>query len=186
MPLNKKTKTGFLLLLVAGPFLVFLFLHLFGKNQFEIDLYPYQAGYLKKLNTKGPVVVADDGRQLTDAKAKEYFRQWKRLEPFFADKKLKPFVVSFSSGGEGPSVGSLANFWKGKKRVEADADFLGLAMKDTVLETETAKGPSLKRLPPPPRVFLFDQKLNLRGVYGLSNSLYTDTLMLEYKILTNQ
>lgn len=186
MPLNKKTRTGLLLLLVAGPFLVFLFLHLFGKNQFEIDLYPYQAGYLKKLNARGAVLVADDGRQLTDAKAKEYFRQWKRLDLFFAEKKLKPVMVSFSAGAEDSSDGLWADFREGKKTMEPDAGFLDLALKDTVLEIKTAKGPSLKRLPPPPRAFLFDQNLNLRGVYGLSNSLYTDTLMLEYKILTNQ
>ena len=186
MPFTKKTRTGFLLLLVGGPFLVFLFLYLFGKNRFETDSYPYKAGFLKNLNAQSPVLIGDDGSRLNEREKKEYLNQWKRLDPFFAEKKIKPLTGWFCTENlqvEGPSS---SGFRKDKIRVNPDSVFLILARKDTTLDIITAKGPARKRLPAPPRAFLFDENLNLRGVYGLFNSRDTDTLMLEFKILTNQ
>ncbi len=173
-----------LLLITAGPFLVFVFLYLFGKNQFEIDTYPFAATFMKNEKAEGPFFLADNGFLLSESEKKEYLNQVKRLEPFFNEKEVKPVWFTFSNASKDTS--SENDFWPGKKQVTVNEAFLELAEKDTTLEIETAKGPGKKRLPPPPRAFLFDKKYNLRGVYGLCNSLSIDTLMLEFKILTNQ
>jgi hypothetical protein len=109
----------------------------------------------------------------------DFENEQKRLDDFWKKKSSSPEILPVSRGSEVQTGGNLPN-----GTVKAESEFW-LSV-DTVLDLQSAKGPIQRRLPPPPRAFLFDKNQNLRGVYGLCNSLSVDTLMLEYTILTNQ
>ena len=179
MPVSAKARTGLLLFLTAGPFLVFLFLYLFGKNRYEIDRYGPSAGDLLQTVRplpETPLLIYDEstpGMCSREALLNQRSRiedRWKHLgrgpEEFFIPSS--PPVTPDAVRQLGRKPGSLA-WWTG----------------DTIVGVETAKGPARKRLPEPPRAFLFDKKHNLRGVYGLCNRSSVDTLLLEYSILTD-
>lgn len=160
MARSKLTRTGLLLLLTAGPFLVFLFLFIFGKNRFTLDLYPIS---IPQTNLgKIRLVIPDEA--LANRSGQD---QWSRAQMFFEKINSTPEVEFLKSD----SSSSFWRFW---------------LEKDTVLEIETAKGPSEKGLPNKPRLFLVDKQNRIRGVYTISNPLSMDTLMLEYSILINE
>lgn len=159
MALSKATRTGLLLLITGGPFLVFLFLFIFGKNQYELDTYPFQleeqhTGEIKLLLPPSENM----GRVETD--------QWKRVENFFAKINSRPKIQNMILDSVNPSF----RFW---------------SIVDTIVPIQTAKGPNRKRLPGKPRLFLLDKQNLVRGVYSLSDPLSVDTLMIEYSVLTN-
>lgn len=164
----KGTRIGLLLILTAGPFLVFLFLHLFGKNHFELDRYETN---LKEL-MPGIIPAGDNGFLLADTgnsycENQAFKAQINRFVLFTEDFGKKPSIQFFSSSGN--SGLSL----KGK-------DWF---LSDKVVPVKSARGSGVKQLPSPPRAFLFDSSENLRGVYGLCNEKSVDSLMLEYQIL---
>jgi hypothetical protein len=186
MQFLKKARTGLLLILTAGPFLVFLFLYLFGKNQFELDTYPFSFKKAQFQSEANCYLLTDFGYPIDFRKEKQFENQLKRLQPFFEEFSEKPFFVGFESKISIEAVKSNAKTLGISQWILPNPGLLEMAEKDSVLSINTAKGPSEKRLPEPPRSFLFDKKGNLRGVYGLCNGLSVDTLMLEFKILTNQ
>lgn len=172
MPNQKLARSGLLLILTAGPLLVFLFLYLFGKNRFEIDSYSIPLSAL----VNEPVAKSASGILLIPSKesigpelARDYQNELKRISRFLESVEQKPSILEWNTGSLKPSP--LAD---------------RLLSADTILEVTMAKGNGKKRLPASPRAFLFDASQNLRGVYGLCNSLSVDTLILEYKILTEQ
>ena len=174
MPVSKLTRTGLLLFLTMGPLLVFLFLYVFGENQFELDRYPVEARWMPANGPMTALLVSQSGE-----KTLVNPNEWNRVEVFFQKMALKPGF--YTGQNAAPPPGKVA--WK---PVLLSADMQVLTEKDTLLEVHTTEGIRKKRLPAPPRAFLFDAQHILRGVYGLNNSLSVDTLMLEYKILTRQ
>ena len=179
MPVSARARTGLMLFLTAGPLLVFVFLYLFGNNQYEIDRYSPGATDLVLTGEPlpgEPVLVYDES--IPGACTREAFLnqrtrisdRWKYL-----GRKPAEFFIPISPSVNPPSGQRLA------RKPESLSWWTG----DTVVAIETAKGPALKRLPDPPRAFLFDKKHNLRGVYGLCNRSSVDTLLLEYSILTD-
>lgn len=171
MPLSKPTRTGLLLLLVAGPLLVFLFLYLFGENHFEISRYPIQLSDMAQNSTsvspKGLILIPADSA-IDPSLRREYANELRRLRTFLSTIEHKPDVLNWGERILLNSVGSRLQY------------------ADTVFETTTILEKSIKRLPPAPRAFLFDSTQNLRGVYNLTSPLSVDTLILEYKILSRQ
>jgi len=181
MQVSKKARSGLLLFLTIGPFLVFVFLYVFGKNKYEVDTYPLS---ISKFSTEGrmmksPLVLLSNPE--LPGEKKDFQNEAKRLDLFFKNFKLKPDFFSLDSQSALPVSSLKINATFPSKLLPAF-----WFESDTVLEIKTAKGSSAKRLPKPPRAFLFDTLQNLRGVYGLCNSESMDTLMLEYKILTEQ
>ena len=159
-----------LILLTAGPFLVFLFLYVFGKNNFELDRYPLKLSDVLKL--KENELQIKDAFLLMDTSefsgnSAELNRQLKRISAFWEDAGSSPQVLQLDSKTSEIAVRSTINWFE----------------KDSVMKTITAKGAGMKALPQPPRSFLFDKNKTLRGVYSLINSKSVDTLMLEYRIL---
>ena len=169
MSTQRKARAGLLLFLTAGPFLVFLFLYIFGKNHFELDRYPASsADFLKSSNSKpGNLLLMDTvNRSCSPAAMKS---QLSRLGTFWEDLGASPEIVLLD-----PEKSELI-------KPESRSWFLS-PKTETI---ELAKGKSEKILPEPPRAFLFDRDKNLRGVYGLCNNKSVDTLMLEYRILNS-
>ncbi len=181
MNFPKGARTGLLLFITAGPFLVFVFLYLFGENHFEIDTYPVKQPdfcFYKK-DVKEALLVVDRSFDPAQYSLKDFDNELERLNVFWKKIDSSPEIVSLirPSGIDSSSTSCPDGL------VSPSALFLITV--DTILPIQSAKGPGLKRLPKPPRAFLFDKNQNLRGVYGLCNGLSVDTLMLEYKILTN-
>lgn len=163
MDSRKLTRTGLLLLLTAGPFLVFLFLFVFGENRYVLDTYPIDFGKSKfgaddkiKLITPEPDLLKSAEQMQLD-----------RITTFVSNSGIDPTFFYYSSS-------TIAKF-------QALAFWLKC---DTTIPIQTAKGPSKKSLPEYPRLFLLDKQKRVRGVYSLSNSLSVDTLMLELTILS--
>jgi hypothetical protein len=170
MPIIGKARAGLLLLLTAGPFLVFLFLYVFGKNNFELDRYPLKLSDILKLKEnelqiKNAFLLMDTSG--FSGNSEELNRQLKRISAFWEDAGSSPQILQLDSKTSEIAVRSTINWFE----------------KDSVLSTVTAKGAGMKALPRPPRSFLFDKNKTLRGVYSLINSKSVDTLMLEYRIL---
>ena len=170
MPIIGKARAGLLIFLTAGPFLVFLFLYVFGKNNFELDQYPLQiSDFLKQKEgvpqLKGAFLLMDTSDSFGNSA--ELNRQLKRISAFWEDAGSSPQILQIDSKTSAIVVNSTINWFE----------------KDSVLKTNTAKGAGMKALPQPPRSFLFDKNKTLRGVYSLINSKSVDTLMLEYRIL---
>ena len=180
MPIPKAARTGLLMFITLGPFLVFVFLYVFGKNKYELDTYGLTiSNFPKEKKISGfPTIVFSEIETTSDRR--DFLNEVNRLDVFFRKSELKPGILQLSSSGTVPktkikieaiSSGLIPDFWLNA---------------DTILPINTAKGKSSKRLPKPPRAFLFDTLNNLRGVYGLCNSESMDTLVLEYKILTEK
>ena len=170
MPVKGTARAGLLILLTAGPFLVFLFLYIFGKNNFELDRYPLKLSDILKLK-KNELQIKDafllmDTSEFSGNSA-ELNRQLKRISAFWEDAGSSPQILQLDSKTSEIAVRSTINWFE----------------KDSVMKTITAKGAGMKALPQPPRSFLFDKNKTLRGVYSLINSKSVDTLMLEYRIL---
>ncbi len=181
MNFQKGARTGLLLFITAGPFLVFLFLYVFGENHFELDTYPVKQSdfcFYKK-EAKDALLFVDQSYDPARYSRKDYENEMERLNVFWKKIESSPEVVSLVR----PSATDSNSTSCPDGLVSPSSLFL-LSV-DTVLPIQSAKGSGLKRLPKPPRAFLFDKNQNLRGVYGLCNGLSVDTLMLEYKILTN-
>jgi hypothetical protein len=181
MNFQKGARTGLLLLITAGPCLVFVFLYLFGENHFELDTYPVKRNdfcFYKK-EVKEALLVVDQTFDPAQYSLKDYDNEMKRLNVFWKKIGSSPEIVSLIR----PSALDSNSIACPDGLVSPSA-LLWLTI-DTILPVKSAKGHGLKRLPKPPRAFLFDKNQNLRGVYGLCNGLSVDTLMLEYKILTN-
>ncbi|HRH34355.1 MAG TPA: hypothetical protein PKY12_04820 [Catalimonadaceae bacterium] len=165
MTTRKLTRTGLLLLLTAGPFLVFLFLYVFGKNQYVVDTYPIQLKIAKSQSDKEIKILlpASDNLELAQKK------QIDRISSFISDSGIEP-----------------GRFYYTDSMAKADSQLALWVNCDTILPIQTAKGPSLKELPGKPRIFLMDEQNQIRGVYNLSSSLSVDTLMLELTILSKK
>lgn len=165
MPIPKGTRAGLLLILTAGPFLVFLFLHLFGKNHFELDRYqltlPEISNSKKSVSENGLLLLDTAGGPCNPG---EWKAQLKRFELFTEDFGYKPELWFPESG----VLNSNAMDWL-RERKTADV--------------KLARGNGKKVLPEPPRALLFDSEKTLRGVYGLCSNKSVDSLMLEYRIL---
>ena len=166
MAFKGKARAGLLLLLTAGPFLVFLFLHLFGKNHFELDRYPASARDFLVVESKisEPFFLMDTS--LYGNKPAALKSQFRRLDAFWEDLGKKPEIVMFDAESSQLKVDGKDWF-----------------SRNDAVEIRSVKGKGKKSLPNPPRAFLFDEAKTLRGVYGLSNNKSVDTLMLEYRIL---
>jgi len=177
----KKVRSALLLFITVGPFLVFVFLYVFGKNKYELDTYPLTISNfpMEGQMVKSPIVLLSNPELPKDKK--DFQNEAVRLELFFKNFQRKPYFVSVDSQPVLPASKLSINNTFPSKLLPA---FWFIS--DTVLEIKTAKGLNTKRLPKPPRAFLFDTLQNLRGVYGLCSSESMDTLMLEYKILTEQ
>ena len=168
MAFPKGARAGLLLFLTAGPFLVFLFLHLFGKNHFEIDRYPVKMNDLFVSPTDKilkEVIFIDTNR--TYCNKSSLNAQLERIRRFGEDIQPAPDCRFLNSEDAGILTPDGADWFRNEKLVN--------------LESARSKGK--KKLPPPPRAMLFDQGKNLRGVYGLCEDKSVDTLMLEYRIL---
>jgi len=181
MAIPKGARTGLLLFLTAGPFLVFLFLQIFGKNKYEVDTYPTTLSrfcYWKQPLTK-PLLLLDEDPASYGFSKNQYLKQLDRLHNFWEKTGSSPTEATLVHPSDQPA---------GKEFKEGEVLLQGLPWLsvDTVLKIQTAKGPVRKRLPKPPRAFLFDQNQNLRGVYGLCNHLSVDTILLEYTILIDK
>ena len=168
MALPKGTRIGLLLILTAGPFLVFLFLYLFGKNHFETDRYDVS---LRDI-LPGGLVKAEKGFLLADtgnpACGKNSLKaQIRRFELFTEDFGQRPAIQLIYAAGH-PGLSSMGREW-----------FLSAKY----AKVKTARSSGGKHLPPPPRALLFDSAKTLRGVYGLCDEKSVDSLMLEYRIL---
>lgn len=165
MPSPKGTRAGLLLLLTAGPFLVFLFLHLFGKNHFELDRYPLQlneiTGSQKSVKENGLLILDTSG---APCKPGEWKAQLNRFQLFTEDFGHQPECWF----PETTVLNTTAINWLRERKTS---------------EVKSARGTGKKVLPEPPRALLFDGEKTLRGVYGLCNSKSIDSLMLEYQIL---
>lgn len=164
MSTPNKARTGLLLFLAAGPILVFFFLYTFGKNQYSLDSYPlHLADLVPGVSAKpSPLLVLDTA----NADQRTFRNEQKRIESYWDKIQSQPELL-------------IVNSREASLNPEAASWFSS----DTVVEITTVKGKSLKRLPRPPRGFLFDEGQNLRGVYGLELSKSVDTLLLEYQIL---
>jgi hypothetical protein len=180
MPLPKTARTGILLFITLGPFLVFVFLYVFGKNKYELDSYGLKVSSFPKEEVKSGAPIILFSQIETTSDRRDFLNEVNRLDVFFKKSEFQPRILQLSDSGLVPKtklpIGLVQNnlipdFWLNS---------------DTVLSINTAKGKSTKRLPKPPRAFLFDTLHNLRGVYGLCNSQSMDTLMLEFKILTEK
>ena len=162
-----KARTGLLLFLAAGPILVFFFLYTFGKNKYTIDTYPLRLSDLISTQEviSDPLLVLD-----TSLASRTLGNERNRMEAYWEKINSRPRILEIDSrkSGQRPAFVSQAGSW---------------LFSDTTVEIETVKGKRLKRLPEPPRGFLFDQEQNLRGVYGLEQRKSVDTLLLEYQIL---
>lgn len=171
MSLSKPTRTGLLLLLVAGPLLVFFFLYLFGENHFEISRYPLRLQDIAQGNvgriSNGLLVLPADA-SIGPVLGKEYKNQIRRFDTFLSGLKGRPEIKNWGDAIFPNQIG------------------LRLQFTDTILKISTYHEKGLKRLPASPRAFLFDSTSQLRGVYNITDPLSVDTLILEYKILTNQ
>jgi hypothetical protein len=169
MAFKGKARAGLLLLLTAGPFLVFLFLYLFGKNHFELDRYPATLKDFLPVDrtVSGTFLLMDTASYDNPPGALK--SQMKRLDAFWEDIGRKPETMLLNGTSADPSAGSQS-WYSGIEPVQLT----------------TVKGNSKKILPKPPRAFLFDEEKTLRGVYGLCNNKSVDTLMLEYRILTSE
>lgn len=169
MAFKGKARAGLLLLLTAGPFLVFLFLHLFGKNHFELDRYPASSGdfMLAEKKLSAPFFLMDTA--LYGNKPAALKSQFRRLDAFWEDFGKKPEMEMLN--GNNPAILSLTG--------------RNWLIRNDAIAIHSVKGKAKKILPPPPRAFLFDEGKTLRGVYGLCNNKSVDTLMLEYRILTS-
>lgn len=162
MALSKATRTGLLLLITGGPFLVFLFLFIFGKNQYELDTYPFN--FQQQGEGEITILLPPEnkiGRGESD--------QWKRVERFFSKINSRPRIQNISGDS-----------------IHHDPAFFFWSEVDTIVPIKTARGPNKKRLPGKPRLFLVDKQNRVRGVYSLSSPLSVDTLMIEYSVLTNK
>jgi len=177
----KKAKTGVLLFITMGPFLVFVFLYLFGNNKFELDSYPLSvSGFPKAIkNSSSPLILFSSTEN--PKQDRDFQNELTRLAVFFNKLDVKPRIFLLEAE-RNPPISKLT--LEGSVSQNIIPQFWFSA--DTVLSIKTAKGPVEKRLPNPPRAFLFDTLNNLRGVYGLCNSQSMDTLMLEYKILLDK
>jgi hypothetical protein len=163
----RKARAGLLLLLMAGPFLVFLFLHLFGKNHFELDRYPAASGDFLAVERKisAPFFLMDTA--LYGNKPAALKSQFRRLDAFWEDLGKKPEILMLDV--------------ESSQLLKAEAkDWF---FRNEAVEVQSVKGLSKKTLPNPPRAFLFDEAKTLRGIYGLCSNKSVDTLMLEYRIL---
>jgi hypothetical protein len=170
MAVKGKARAGLLLILTAGPFLVFLFLHLFGKNHFELDRYPAMLGdfLMEDRNVSESLILMDTalhGNQPQILKG-----QFKRLDAFWEDFGKKPEILLLD-GNNSNLVKTTGRNW---------------FFRNDAVELSSVKGKLKKNLPQPPRAFLFDASKTLRGVYGLCSNKSVDTLMLEYRILTSE
>jgi len=181
MGILKGARTGLLLLLTAGPILVFLFLYTFGKNHFELDTYPLKRPDFCQFQDTIPeaLLFIDSNNPSKQISQKAFSQQKERLRVFWEKISSSPVIVPIKRIDSSDRLASTIP----NGLVYQKAEFWLSA--DTVLEIQSAKGLSRKRLPAPPRAFLFDKNQNLRGVYGLCIGLSVDTLMLEYKILTD-
>lgn len=167
MTYPRKARAGLLLILTAGPFLVFLFLHLFGKNHFELDRYPVKSDdLLMEEAAAGQNLLVMD-TNLYSCKKSALKSQFGRLDAFWEDAGNQPEMLILN----GENTGILNHL--GRRWFLDDMD----------VSLKSVKGQQRKKLPPPPRAFLFDEAKTLRGVYGLCNNKSVDTLMLEYRIL---
>ena len=180
MPIPKTARTGLLMFITLGPFLVFVFLYVFGKNNYELDSYGLTISSFPKETKKSgaPTIVFCEIE--TTSNRRDFLNEVNRLKVFFDKSELQPRMLQLSTTRILPAS---------KLKIEAipSSTISDLWLNaDTILPIQTAKGKSSKRLPKPPRAFLFDTLNNLRGVYGLCNSQSMDTLMLEYKILTEK
>jgi len=167
--------------ITLGPFLVFVFLYVFGKNKFELDDYNLKlTGLPKNVSTPATPFILFSNLETTSQR-RDFLNEVNRLDVFFKKSDLQPRFFQLSSTGLIPDSKIKI---EGTLPLEIIQDFW--LHSDTVLTIQTAKGKTSKRLPKPPRAFLFDTLNNLRGVYELCNSQSMDTLMLEYKILTEK
>ncbi|HOY95418.1 MAG TPA: hypothetical protein PK509_06760 [Catalimonadaceae bacterium] len=181
MNFQKGARTGLLLFITAGPFLVFLFLYVFGENHFELDTYPLKQDdfcFYKK-EVKEALLVVDQSYDPSKHSLKDYDNEMERLNVFWKKINSSPEIVPLIRPSSLDSNSTAC-----PDGLVSPSALIWLTV-DTILPIQSAKGPGMKRLPKPPRAFLFDKNQNLRGVYGLCNGLSVDTLMLEYKILTN-
>jgi hypothetical protein len=170
MAFPKGARTGLLLILTTGPILVILFLYLFGKNNYSIDQYNLQLKDFAVISDSRPglILLFDTTALGSESNRLEFMRQKDRLDAYWRKMKSSPKAYFPANQGNNPPVFlPAARAWR---------------IQDTVVEIQTAQSSDLKRLPQPPRAFLFDEKKNLRGVYGLCNALSMDTLMLEFSI----
>lgn len=174
-------KTGLLFLLTIVPVLVLFFLYLFGKNQYNLDLYPASGAFLSdKKPAEFGVILLPSSSDLSDFQKRAYTAQMSRLSRFIGSLPLGPQVFAYGSDSL-----ALRPFFPAIKSVSLPTDFSSVYLSDTVLPITTAKGEAKKRLPKLPRAYFFDNNLALRGVYCMTESPYIDTLILEYKIFTN-
>lgn len=170
MAFPKGTRAGLLLILTAGPFLVFLFLHLFGKNHFELDRYPLSLdAILKSQVNPGP-----EGLLLMDTSGAG-------CRPGQLRAQLRRFSVFSEDFGKNPGILYL-NSVAGTVLNATGREWL---LEEKQVMVKSARGKGKKRLPDPPRALLFDSSKTLRGVYGLCNEKSVDSLMLEYRILVS-
>ena len=179
MALPKRARTGLLLFLTVGPFLVFLFLQIFGKNTYEIDKYPLTLSNFCTWSqpVNNPLLLMDEDPETYGFSRNQYDKQIDRLHNFWKKTGSAPTEAKIIHSSEGSASNA-----DGRILIRSEAWLSA----DTVLEIKTAKGKVKKRLPNPPRAFLFDQKQNLRGVYGLCNHLSIDTVLLEFTILSEK
>jgi hypothetical protein len=170
MALSKGTRAGLLLVLTAGPFLVFLFLYLFGKNHFELDRYPLQLNEIfigeKKVGPEGLLLMDTVSGSCLSA---DRTAQNRRLAVFWEDFGRQPEILRLNPA-DNKNINAKGLDWFTEK---------------TSQRVKSARGELLKILPPPPRALLFDDAKTLRGVYGLCNDKSVDSLMLEYRILVS-
>ena len=167
MKFPRKARAGLLLFLTAGPFLVFLFLHLFGKNHFELDRYPLGYGDLFKEEAAAAEELLVLDTSVNQSSAAAVASQLRRLDAFWEDAGDQPDLI-WLDGQNSSMLNQLGRSW-----------FLD----ELSVSLTSVKGKTTKKLPAPPRAFLFDKEKTLRGVYGLWSNKSVDTLMLEYRIL---
>ena len=170
MAFKGKARAGLLLFLTAGPFLVFLFLYLFGKNHFELDRYPAKSDdFLTEDFATGQNLLILD-TNLYSCKKSALKSQLGRLAAFWEDAGSQPEMLLLEGANTG-FLNQLGRSW---------------FQNQMSVSLTSAKGQLEKKLPDPPRAFLFDKEKTLRGVYGLCSNKSVDTLMLEYRILTSE
>lgn len=167
MAFQKKARAGLLLFLTAGPFLVFLFLYLFGKNHFELDRYKANSRDFFNGSFQGSacLLLLDTGTYGGNAAAMR--SQLARISTFWEDLGEHPQEIIIDAQNS-RLIRESAKPWFNTDRIES---------------VQGARENSRKRLPAPPRAFLFDENKTLRGIYGLTDNKSVDTLMLEYRIL---
>lgn len=180
MARSKATRTVLLLFLTAGPFLVFLFLYLFGKNRYYLDYYPVTFPIELSEKQKSPSLIIPKVASLTQIE----FRQLDRVKRYFIQNEEKINVMGYSTNWVIPvdSIGSAFPI-DSTNRMSMPHDLRSLIYSDSIFPIISAKGPSRKKLPELPRMVLLDEQFKVRGVYSLASPLSVDTLMLEFKIL---